>query len=108
MGIPFQLQLMLKLYLQQYRITPKCLLKKIKKSLTSLRKRNSPTTSSLRTSRSTSELDCRNLESSNDDPDRMKYLIFMFTISLFFWGRFFEHVTKKIKNTRTALKQKSD
>ena len=53
---------------------------KIKKSLTSLRKRNSPTTSSLQTSRSTSELDCRNLESSNDDPDRMKYLIFMFTI----------------------------
>lgn len=53
---------------------------KIKKSLTSLRKRNSPKTSSLRTSRSTSELDCRNLESSNDDPDRMKYLIFMFTI----------------------------
>ena len=53
---------------------------KIKESLTSLRKRNSPTTSSLRSSRSTSTLDCRNLESSNDDPDRMKYLIFMFTI----------------------------
>ena len=53
---------------------------KIKKSLTSLRKRNTPTTSSLRTSRSTSALDCRNLENSNDDPDRMKYLIFMFTI----------------------------
>ena len=53
---------------------------KVKKSLTSLRKRNSPTTSSLRASRSTSSLDCRNLESSNDDPDSMKYLIFMFTI----------------------------
>ena len=54
---------------------------KIKESLTNLRKRNSPTTSSsLRTSRSTSVLDCRNLESSNHDPDRMKYLIFMFTI----------------------------
>ena len=54
---------------------------KIKESLTNLRKRNSPTTSSsLRTSRSTSVLDCRNLENSNHDPDRMKYLIFMFTI----------------------------
>lgn len=54
---------------------------KIRESLTNLRKRNSPTTSSsLRTSRSTSVLDCRNLESSNHDPDRMKYLIFMFTI----------------------------
>ena len=54
---------------------------KIKESLTNLRKRNSPTTSSsLRTSRSRSVLDCRNLENSNHDPDRMKYLIFMFTI----------------------------
>ena len=53
---------------------------KIKESFTSLRKRNSPTTSSLRTSRSTSVLDCRNLENSNDDQDRMKYLFFMFTI----------------------------
>lgn len=91
---------------------------KIKESLTSLRKRHSPTTSSTTsptisstfspTSGSTSVLDCRNFDSSNDDQDRMKYFIFMFTISLFFWGQFFEHITKKIKNTRFASKQKSE
>lgn len=91
---------------------------KIKESLTSLRKRHSPTTSSTTsptisptsspTSGSTSILDCRNFDSSNDDKDRMKYFIFMFTISLFFWGQFFEHITKKIKYTRFASKQKSE
>ena len=83
---------------------------KINQSLTSLRKRSSPTSSpkSLAKGRSTSILDCRRVESGNENQDRMNYIIFMFTISLFFWGQFFEHVTNKIKTTRCALKQKAD
>ena len=83
---------------------------KINQSLTSLRKRSSPTSppTSVPKGRSTSILDCRRTESCNENQDRMNYIIFMFTISLFFWGQFFEHVTNKIKTTRCALKQKAD
>ena len=83
---------------------------KINQSFTSLRKRSSPTSSpkSLAKGASTSILDCRRVESGNENQDKINYIIFMFTISLFFWGQFFEHVTNKIKTTRCALKQKAD
>ena len=83
---------------------------KINQSFTSLRKRSSPTSSpkSLAKGASISILDCRRVESGNENQDKINYIIFMFTISLFFWGQFFEHVTNKIKSTRCALKQKAD